>query len=136
MTGRAGSSLRRGERGDLVERAFGEHRVEARVDARVERLALGGEEQAGPGAGRQGGGLARAPWKAASGRPVAATTSSARNTRWRSLGLSRAAVSGSRRRECACSAGVGSAFGLGAHRARTASGTRGMSDRPSVRARK
>jgi len=35
-----------GERGDLVERAVAQHFVEARFDARVERLALGGEEQA------------------------------------------------------------------------------------------
>jgi len=58
--GQGGIEPARGERGDFVERAFAQHLVEPRRDAGAERLALGGEEQPGPGAGRQGGGGARA----------------------------------------------------------------------------
>ena len=45
----------RGERRDFVERALAQHFVEARLDARVERRALGGEERpAQAPAGRAG----------------------------------------------------------------------------------
>ena len=102
-----------------------EHGVEPGVDA-LSRAPSDRERGRGPSI-RSGAsaGAARAPRNEASGRSVAAKTSSARKIRCRSLASRRAAVSGSRALSSAWSSTVARPSALRRTSARTASGTGG-----------
>ena len=127
--------LSRGESRDLVERAASQHRIEARVDPRIERVALRREEQRGERARRQQRRQAFA-MPVGSARPVASITSSARAMRVRSRGFSRSAETGSRRASSACSASTPSRSSRARTASRISGGIGGTAESPRVSALK
>ena len=84
------------QRRDFVERAVREHRVEPRVDPLAELRPIGREIEARPFAWRSAPAPRARRGTRRADAPSQSSTSSARKMRCRSLGLRRAAVSGSR----------------------------------------
>ena len=108
-----GKALRQ-QRPHLVQGSGRQHGIEAGVD--LARRGLGGQAgrrsrtvSASASTGRPG-----SRCHSARERPVLSSTSSARTMRWGSVGISRAAVSGSRWERSACNSGAGPAGRLGA----------------------
>ena len=123
------------ERRRLVERAGLQHRVESGVDAPVEGIAIGREEEARPFAGPQRRRGARALERGE--RPAGRGEHLERSQDPLAV---RGPQTGRRlrieRASSACRSAVARPSALARIAARTASGTAGTSDRPSVRARK
>jgi hypothetical protein len=96
IAGSSGSSRARPAR-DLLQRARAQHRVEARIDPRIELVAIGREKQRAELSRHRSSGGRPSRCQSVSERPVASTTSSARAMRVRSRGFSRSDRAGSRR---------------------------------------
>ena len=95
LAGRPGIETERERGPHLLDGTLRDHAVEARIDRRVKRLALGRDDYLRTASGSSNG-AASAPCHSASEIEVAAITSSARKIRWGSLGRSLAAMTGSR----------------------------------------